>query len=722
MLIIVSSVLLLGASCTRPPIELDNQFSDVAVADTGGPPADTSVPITACGDYPFVKAQSHDTDERVDIVLSGMSLAEKVDQMAGPLVSSDIFSTPDNEQHNIRGFRFRDGPRGVRLEDGTATCFPVSVARGATWEPELEKRIGRAIGAEVKGLGHNVFLSPCVNTLRHPGWGRAQETYGEDPWFLGVMGVAHIQGVQEHVPACVKHFAGNNIEDTRMTNNALIDERTMRENYTRQFKMAIEDADVACVMSAYNQVNGFYCSENNHLLRTLLKGEWAFDGFVVSDWFATKSTVESAVAGLDVEMPWRLNYDKLQSAVESGQVSEDLIDDAVRRILRIKFKFGFALLDEPFVGDPNVVESAEHIALAREASRKSMVLLKNEGSLLPLDRSAVTKIAVIGPWADKAHLGDAGSSNVTTSYAITPYVGIKNLAGDSVEVVTSKDTSAAEGADVVIVVAALSQDDEGEAILKGGDRDELGFSAEHENLINAAGALGIPTIVVMEASGPITMEAWKGSADAIVMAWYPGMEGGNALGELIFGDHNFSGKLIQTWPIALEDEPLFGNHQDETKFEYFHGYRHFDAKGIEPLFPFGFGMSYTTYEYSNLSVPCDVVTEGGRLAVSFDVKNTGTVDGAEVAQVYVGYPNSDQGRPKVELKGFARVEIKAGETKTVEVALKVADLAYYDAGKGRWVVEHLQHTVNVGPNARSFPLTATFEVGDVGVETAGGTP
>ena len=453
---VLPTLFLLILACDRPAIDRggtgtgpgsDLPGFDLGSSDSGGQSGNV------CGDSPAVSAQALTTDPGVAVILSNLSLGEKVDQMVGfEQMSAEMFATPDNEKAGIRGFKFRDGPRGVRLGSDTATCFPVPVARAATWDLELERRVGVAIAAEVRGLGHNCLLAPTINTLRHPGWGRGQETYGEDPWFLGMMGIASVKGIQEHVPACVKHLACNNIEDTRMTNNAVLDEQNLRENYTRQFEMVVKESDVACVMAAYNKVNGDYCCENKPLLRDLLKEEWKFDGFVVSDWFAAQTTVESALGGLDVEMPWRLFYDGLQMAVSGGQVPESVVDEAVERILRIKFKFGFALIDDPWKGDPEVVESTEHIALAREAARKGMVLLKNKGNVLPIDKSAVSKIAVVGRWANEARLGDAGSSNVTPSYAITPFLGIKSGAGSGVEVVTSEDASAAEGADVAVVV------------------------------------------------------------------------------------------------------------------------------------------------------------------------------------------------------------------------------------------------------------------------------
>ncbi len=709
-------------SCERPPLDRDSRgpgaapSDDVSAAPDNVSSEDSTGLGGVCGDAPSLDKREIVTDERVQVVLSGMSLTEKIEQMAGSLPGAEMFKTPDNERANIRGFRFRDGPRGVRLEEGAATCFPVSVARAATWDPGLEEAVGAAIAAEVRGLDHNCLLAPTINTLRHPGWGRAQETYGEDPWLLGVMGIAFTRGGQRHVPVCVKHFAGNNIEDTRMTNDAIIHEQTLRENYTRQFEMVVKEADAACVMSAYNKVNGTYCSENAPLLRDLLKGEWAFEGFVVSDWLATKTTVESAVGGLDVEMPWRAKYNGLELAVKSGQVSEELIDEAVERILRVKFRFGIALLDEATDADPSVVESEAHIALARETARKGIVLLKNEGEVLPLDRETSMRIAVLGPWADKPRLGDLGSSDVTPSYAVTPYQGIVNAAKAhaGVELSLSEDASAAEGAEVAVVVAALTPEDEGEAIFGGGDRDSLDLSMEHEQLIAEAAEKAGVVIVVLEAGGPITMERWLDKADAIVMAWYPGMEGGNAIADILFGAEVPSGRLVQTWPRRVEDAPVFGNHLDETEFDYFHGYRHVDQIGVEPQFPFGFGLSTTTFAYENLSVPCTQVTPAGKLDITLEVENTGSRPGVAVPQLYVAVPETAARRPKKELKGFARVELAPGERKKVTITVRVPDLAYWDTSSHAWVVERLLHEVYVGAHSGDLPLKGSFTVGDTG--------
>jgi beta-glucosidase len=709
--------LLLLCGCDRPPLDrAEPADTGPGAEETAG--TDAPAPGGVCGDAPALGSQALTTDPRVDVVLSGMSLAAKIEQMAGDTLPTSMFLQPDNQLAGIRGFRFRDGPRGVRMESSTATCFPVAVARAATWDLDLEQRVGEAMGAEVLGVGYNVLLAPTINALRHPGWGRAQETYGEDPWLLGMMGIACTRGIQQHVPACVKHFAGNNVEDSRMTNNAVIEEQTLRENYTRHFEMVVKEADAACVMAAYNKVNGDYCCENQPLLRDLLKGQWAFDGFVVSDWLAARTTVESALGGLDVEMPWRMKYQALQSAVVSGQVPEDVIDEAVRRVLRVKFKFGIALLDEEVPGDPADVESPAHIGLAREAAAKSLVLLRNQGDLLPLARSAKLRVAVVGKWASEARLGDLGSSNAKPSYAITPLQGITAAAGGDATVVTSADASAASGADVAVVVVALTDQDEGEAVNGGGDRDSLDLPADQEQLILDAAAAATRTVVVMEAGGPITMERWRDQVDAIVMAWYPGMEGGRAIGDLLFGTVAPSGRLVQTWPRAWEDEPAFGNHQDETVFEYYHGYRHFDHLGIEPLYPFGYGLSTTSFAYSNLKVPCEVVTPGGRVVLTLEVENTGSRAGVAVPQAYVGVPGTQARRPLRQLAGFARVELQPGQKATVEIPLRVPDLAYWDVSSHAWKVEELEHVVQVGANERDLPLAGSFVVGDQGREVA----
>ncbi|MCD6569910.1 MAG: glycoside hydrolase family 3 C-terminal domain-containing protein [Deltaproteobacteria bacterium] len=602
------------------------------------------------------------------------------------------------------------------------------MARGATWDKALEERVGIAIGAEARAKGRNCLLAPCVNVVRHPGWGRAQETYGEAPFHIGVMGVSFINGVQgQDVMADAKHFACNNIEDARFYNDALVDERTLREIYLPQFKMAVQEAEVASVMSAYNQLNGEYCSENDRLLREILKGEWSFEGFVVSDWFlACRSTLGSINAGLDIEMPYAFFYGKpLLIAAYTGLVSENLIDDAVTRILRQKFRFG--LFDNPReINEEGIVECKEHTELALDVERKGLVLLKNDG-VLPINRESVRSIAVVGPYADVARLGDDnGSSAVTPSYAVTPLQGIQDRAGGKIDVVYHKgfdiDTPFYQGgfeevkevaskADVVIVIAALTSKDEGEnLIIIGGDRDEIDLPEKQEQLINEVASVNKNCIVVIEAGSAITMEDWIDGASGIIMAWYPGQEGGNAIADVIFGDFNPCGKLPLTFPRSTHQLPPFGNKQLRTEYPYYHGYRYFDKNNLDPLFPFGYGLSYTKYAYSNLQLDQKAITPDGKLKLSVDVGNTGDMAGEEIVQLYIGYKGSEVDRPVKDLKGFGKVSLKPGETKTLSLEIKAEDLAYYNIGEGRWEVETIEYIVYIGASSRDIRLTDTFMV------------
>ncbi len=415
-------------------------------------------------------------EDRVAALLSAMTLEEKVDQMHGAAVadSKGLSPTPDNGRLGIPGFRMIDGMRGVGVAAGTATTFPVGSARGATFDPDLEQRVAAAIGAEARARGANVLLAPTINLLRHPRWGRAQETYGEDSFHIGAMAAGFVHGAQTQVIANAKHFAVYSIEDTRLTVNVTIDERTLREVYLPHFKSAV-DAGVGSIMSAYNSVNGEYCGENRHLLTDILDGDWAFDGFVESDWvFGTHSTLGSALAGLDIEMPWARYYGQpLADAVTAGTVPAATVDEAVRRILRAKFRYG--IFDgKPALDPATVVESEDHTALAREVEAEAIVLLKNDGALLPLDRASTRQIAVVGSLANTVNTGDNGSSATTSSYVVTPLSGIQRAAGSvdvvdlSRDVLSADDEAAVAAADAAVVVVGLTAADEGEAILDTG--------------------------------------------------------------------------------------------------------------------------------------------------------------------------------------------------------------------------------------------------------------
>ena len=661
-----------------------------------------------------------DVERRVDELLSQMTLEEKVAQMAGSgaialAEGGLLWIAPGVERLGVPPFSMSDGPRGVTAAVG-GTTFPVGMARGASWEPEVEERIGAAMGRELKAIGGNVLLAPTINNLRHPSWGRAQETYGEDVHHLSRMAVAFVRGVQEHALANPKHYAANSIEDTRFDVDVTVDERSLREIYLPHFRAAVLEGGAASVMSAYNSVNGQFCGENEQLMKQILKTDWAFDGFTLSDWlFGTQSTLGSALNGLDLEMPVPQVYgESLLSAVHDGEVPESVVDDAVRRMLRKKLEYG---LDQPNNLDESVLASDEHLALAREAAVEGSVLLKNEGSALPLDMSALESIAVVGLLADTPNTGDSGSSKTKPAFVVTPLQGIEDAVGVEVavehigkDVLGAEDIALIEAVDAVIVVTGLTAEDEGESLVGAGDRVDLGLSAERVKLIQDAAAANDRTIVVLEGGSAITMGEWLSDVEALLMAWYPGQMGGHAIADLLFGDASPSGKLPITFPTGLDQLPAFDNESLEVTYDYFHGYRYVDRNGSVPEFPFGFGLSYTTFTVDNLRANQSEAQAGDVVRFSVDVTNTGSVAGAEVVQLYVTYPDSAVMRSERELKGFAKVTLGPGETQTVEMMIPVNDLAYYDVAQSAWALEGLVHEIHAGTSSRDLPLSTTLSV------------
>ncbi len=662
----------------------------------------------------------------IDALLRQMTLKEKVAQMSGNAGLLDLpimlvrynlypFRAGANKRLGIPAIRFTDGPRGVALNH--STCFPVSMARGATWDVELEERVGSAMGVEARAQGANFFGGVCINLVRHPGWGRAQESFGEDPHLLGEMGAAMVRGLQRHVMACAKHFACNSIEESRFYVDVRVDERTLREVYLPHFKRCVDEG-VASIMSAYNRVNGSYCAHNAHLLRDILKGDWGFAGLIVSDFvFGTRSTVKAALGGLDVEMPNTLFYGRrLVRAVRKGRVPEAVVDEAARRILMQKARFAR-------VGDAEYpraqVAGADHRHLALEVARKSIVLLKNQDGVLPLRREELKRIAVFGGLADRADLGDYGSSRVRPPNAVTPLRGIRERAGSSVEVRYEKGddlvaaAQAAREADVAVVVAGLTGRDEGEAlpVVKiGGDREDLRLPAGSIALIEAVAAESPRCVVVLEGGSAILTSGWQDGVQGILMAWYPGMEGGRAIADVLFGEVNPSGKLPLTFPSANDQLPFFDKKAKTVEYGYFHGYRLFDKEGREPAFPFGFGLSYTEYRYDRLKLSHSELSPDGRLTAEVTVTNTGSMAGEEAVQLYIGFEGARVERASQELKGFARLNLDPGESKTVQMEIGAGDLAYFDVETGTWQVEETEYHVLVGASSRDIRLRDSFRV------------
>ena len=682
------------------------------------------------GDATLTKGQ---LEGKARNLLAQMSLNEKIHQMSGdtPLLRGFIellltynkhpLPAGENLRLSIPGIRFSDGPRGVVMYQ--STCFPVAIARGASWDTDLEERVGDAIGIEARSQGANFFGGICINVLRHPAWGRAQETYGEDPYHLGEMGAALVRGVQRHIMACIKHFAANSIENARFRVDVLVNNRSLREIYLPHFKRCVDEG-AAAVMSAYNKVNGHYCGHNSQLLRDILKKEWGFEGFVVSDFVFGIRSGKAANAGLDIEMPLTIHFGKrLMRLVRKGKVTEDVIDEAVLRILRQKIKF--AQIGEPEHYRPQAVLSPEHKARAREAAQKSIVLLQNErvGSsphrILPVDTTHIKRIAVIGRLAGTPNIGDKGSSMVRPPYVVTPLAGIREAAPWDCDIVyhsgnsIGKTVDIARQADIAIVIAGYTHKEEGEHMpfSRGGDRDSLTLRPHDEKLILQVAAANPKTVVVLMGGSALITEKWRESVPAIMMVWYPGMEGGNALADILFGKVNPCAKLPCVFPRSENQLPFFNKRAKSIEYGYFHGYRLMDRTDSEPAFPFGFGLSYTTYSYANLQLDSKEIGTEGTLKVGVDVTNTGIIAGEEVVQLYVGYNNSQVERPLKELKRFLKIHLTPGETKRVELTLEAKHLAYYDEQSVNWIVEPITYTVYVGPSScREDLLSAKFSV------------
>ena len=667
-------------------------------------------------------------EAEIDGLLEELTLEEKVYMMSGHGFHY-YFTQVDNRQFGQRAYAagsgcerlgieplyFSDGPRGKRHKEAT-TCFPVPMARAATFDVDLEERIGKAIGVEARALGVTLSGTICINLLRHPGWGRAQETYGEDPFQLGEFGAALCRGVQAHnVIATVKHFAVNSVENTRFKIDVSIDERTLREVYLPHFKRTL-DAGCGSVMSAYNKVNGEYCAHNRHLLTDILKGDWGFNGFVHSDWVLGVHGVDAAEAGLDIENPEGVKFGKkLVAAVNTGEVSQQAIDQAVRRILRTQMRF--AREPDPREYSRDDLACEEHVALALEAAEKSIVLLKNEG-VLPFDRRQLSTLAVIGRLADVENLGDKGSSRVTPPYSVTILEGLRKLVGADIEILFDdgsdhdRAVEVAEAADAVLCVKGFTWKEEGEFIpgdealdsddpnsrsTSGGDRHHLRLRPEDEALIGKIAARHSKVAVALVGGSAIMKNEWHMDVGAIAMTWYSGMEGGTAIARVLFGDRVPSGKLPFTVPKHEDDLPFFDPAALEIEYGPLHGYTKLDAEGIEAAYPFGFGLSYTPFEYG----AAQVKLTGDEIVVEAKVTNTGSLRADEVAQCYVGFPGSAVDRPVKLLRGFERITIEPGESATVSFTLSPRDLAYYDVASKSWRIENIRYAFYVAASSRT---------------------
>jgi beta-glucosidase len=655
---------------------------------------------------------------KVDELLSSMTLQQKIDQLRGLQAKpiDGLYYAGNDDELGIPPYKMVDGPRGARA--GMATAFPVAIARAATFDVELERRVGIAMGLEVAAKGGNVILAPTINLLRHPGWGRAQETYSEDPFHMGAMSVAFISGAQNYVLTSPKHFALNNLEITRFELSANVDERSLHEVYLPHFKRSVQEAAAGSIMSAYNKVNGIYCGENPILLTDILRDDWEFKGFVESDWFlGTRSTAEAINAGMDIEMPagYRYSDEKIQAALDSGELTPEIIHRNARNVLYQKIAWNLGELQVP---DESVVECDAHISLAREVAEASVVLLKND-SVLPLEDVSGLKIAVIGDLADSVNLGDRGSSYVTSSVVSTPLDGLSAYIKNAELQFFSSDSDfgALEEFDICIVVAGLTYVEEGEFIptqqqeseggdlARGGDRELLELPSHQKSLIENVSKVSRRTVVLLEGGSAIQVNDWLGKVDALMMVWYPGREGGNAIARVLFGDVTPSGKLPVSIPVSMNQLMDWDVHALDVNHDLLHGYRYLDHHNHQPEFPFGFGLSYTTFTLEALQVEKDF--DSFKAVVS--VTNTGSVVGAEVVQLYVECTESEVFRVPKELKGFGRVMLEPGETIDLELELSEQDLKYYEPDKHGWVLEACRYNMLIGTSSRDLLLSSAWD-------------
>ncbi len=703
-----------------------------------------------------------DLERQARHLLSRLSTAEKLSLLDGDTAfwsgMVDIALRDASHRHpwpagqlprlGLKGLHFVDGPRGVVLEGG-ATTFPAPIARGASWNPDLEERIGAAIAREARSFGANWVAAACINLLRHPGWGRAQETYGEDPVHVGALGAAMTRGLERHAIACVKHFALNSIDSSRFVVDVQASTRVLHELYLPHFRECVE-AGAGSVMSAYNRVNGRWCGEHPELLNEILKRRWGFQGLVVTDFiFGLRDGVAGLLAGQDLEMPFRMIFlGCLGEALAEGRLPMERIDDAVLRQLRQQLRVPAG--DHP----PALRRCPDHLALAREAARQAIVLLRNEGPVLPLGDLA--SLAVIGPLAATANLGDRGSSDTRppTGSVVTPLEGLKAARP---ELPIHHDpgrhppTAAALAArcDAAVVVAGLDWRLEGEHIHPGdiapilaripppdwlarqaawprwkplwhrftaliawltshasarqggdfaaGDRTSLHLPPEQVALIRAVAAANPRTVVVLMGGGAILTREWEEQVPGLLLLWYPGEQGGHALAEVLFGAVSPSGRLPFAIPVSEDHLPPFEPRALRVVYDLWHGYRRLGRLGQAAAHPFGFGLSYSAFAHTQ---PVAVARQG-EVELAIRVRNCGAMAAADVVQVYLEPPGRLLERPSRTLAAFQRVHLEPGESRTLRLTIPMRRLACFDSDRDRFVVEAGEHRLVIAPHAEA---------------------
>lgn len=660
-------------------------------------------------------------------MISKMSLEEKCYMFSG----KDFWQTRSVERLGIKNIMLADGPHGVRKQEGTgdqlglnpslpATCFPTAATIANSWDPALGEEIGRVIGEEAASQGISVLLGPGLNIKRNPLCGRNFEYFSEDPYLAGKMAAGYIRGIQENgVAACPKHFAVNSQELRRMASDSVVDERTLREIYLTGFEIAVKEAKPGSLMTSYNRVNGVYANENEHLLQEILRDEWGFDGFVVSDWGGSNDHVEGVRAGAHLEMPTTGgdSDEELIQAVREGRISEELIDKRLDEILDVIFSAGEAV--EKAAGSTFDMET--HHQAAERASEQSIVLLKNEDNILPLKKG--TSVALIGDFADTPRYQGAGSSGVNptkldSAKAVIgqfdlkvagfergyPRVGPRNI------MLRDQAVELAKHVDVVLLYLGLDEISESEGL----DRKHMRLPESQIELLHKIAEVNRNIVVVMAAGSPVEMP-WLDKCKALIHGYLCGQAGAAAMLKAIMGEVNPSGKLSETYPIVYEDTPsapYFPAEQRNAEYRegLYVGYRYFETVKKPVLFPFGYGLSYTTFEYTDLHMEVHEENRENPVTVSFQITNTGKVDGAEVAQIYVSAKEPSVYRPAKELKGFVKVFLRAGESREVAVPLDDKAFRYFNVKTNRFEIDGGEYEIMAGASAADIRLSGTVVI------------
>lgn len=700
-------------------------------------------------------------EKRIEKLIKKMTLEEKV----GLLHGNSKFYVAGVERLGIPEWSLSDGPHGVRAEinrhdwayagwtNDSASYFPTGTAFAAAWNPELAYRRGEVLGEEARWRKKDVLLGPGVNIIRSPLCGRNFEYMSEDPYMNSVLAVAYIKGLQSRDVACsVKHFAVNNQETNRTTVDVECSERALREIYLPAFKAAVQEGGALTVMAAYNKFRGEFCAENNYLVRKILRNEWGFDGVYVTDWGAAHSTVPSMEAGLDLEMGTLIDKyedwyyaNPLIEAVKSGKVPMSLVDEKVGDVLRVMIKTN--VLDPKKRFGPGSMNTKEHQQATYDAAAEAIVLLKNQNNLLPLDFSSIKSLAVIGDNATRKHSNGGLSSEIKAVYEVTPLEALRAKWGDKVDIrfaqgyeklstfvegsnngqssgtfssktqesdaLLKEAVEVARTSDVALLVCGLNHDYDTESF----DRLNMDIPYGQVELIQEVVKANPRTIVVMIAGSPLNMAAVDICSPAIVWAWFNGMEGGNALVDVLSGKVNPSGKMPFTTPVSLDQSPAhaLGNFPGrDLKVNYEEdilvGYRWFDTKGLPVVYPFGYGLSYTTFNYSNLNTDKKTYDQADTIQATFTLTNTGDREGAEVAQLYVSDPVCSVMRPVKELKGFKKVFLKPGESRRITLDIPVSSLAFYSEAQSQFVVEPGEFILQLGASASDIKQRISVEV------------